>query len=218
MGPTGSPPNKFRIVPGTIVIMIALLFLAGGWIIPFKFESFSILYKFGLDKIYLRSGKVIGITVTLLVFYEVLLASRFMVLEEIFFLKRLIKLHRINGIIITILAALHPLLIKSSEHFTSYTFAKKYYPEFIGIALLSVLLIHSFIAVFRNLIKLSYKKWLLWHRLGASLILLLIPAHILYVSQTFTTGIPRQGALIIFCLNLVMILRIWLLRLIKFAP
>lgn len=218
MGPTGSSQNKIRIVLGTIVIMIALLFLAGGWIIPFEFPSFSILYKFGLDKIYLRSGKMVGITVVLLVFYEILLASRFTVLEEIFFLKRLIKLHRMNGIVITILAGLHPLLIKASEHFTPYTFVKKYYPEFIGMTLLSVLLIHSFIAVFRNLIKLSYKKWLLWHHLGATLILLLMPAHILYVSQTFKSDIPKQAALIIFCLNLVLILRIWLLRFIKAAP
>jgi predicted ferric reductase len=217
MSPAGSYQNKIRIVPGTIVIVFALLLLAGGWIIPFKFQSFSILYKFGLDKIYLRSGKMIGITITLLIFYEVLLASRFMILEQIFSVKRLLRLHRLNGIIIAIVAGLHPLLIKASEQFTPYTFAKKYYPEFIGIGLLCVLLAHSFAAVFKNVIKLPYKKWLLWHRLGATLILLLMPAHILYVSQSFKSGIPRQAALIIFGLALIMILRIWLLRLIKTA-
>ena len=218
MSPTGSRQNKIRVVPGTIVTVCALLLLIGGWIIPYKFESFSILYKFGLDKIYLRSGKMVGITIALLVYYEILLASRFTVMEQIFTGKRLLGLHRLNGIFIAILAGLHPLLIKASEHFTPYTFAKKYYPEFIGIGLLCILLSHSFVAVFRNLIKLPYKKWLLWHRLGATLILLIMPAHILYVSQTFKAGIPRQAALIIFSLNLAMILRIWLLRLINSSP
>lgn len=215
MGSLGSLTAKTRVVLWIILAISALLLLAGGWTIPFKFESFSILYKFGLEKAYLRYGKVFGITVALLIFYQVLLASRFEVFKQILSAKSLLVLHRFNGITIAILAGVHPLLIKASDNFTPYTFVKKYYPEFLGIGLLCVLLAFSLAAVFRNFLKISYKKWLLWHRLGATLALLIMPAHILYVSETFKSGLPHRAALIIVSLNLLMILRIWLYRIIK---
>jgi predicted ferric reductase len=215
MSPAGSLSAKSRVVLALLIIASVLLLLIGGWTIPFKFESFSILYKFGLGKIYLRSGKLVGITLALLIFYQVLLASRFVVFKQILSAKGLLALHRFNGIVITILAGVHPLLIKASDNFTPYTFVKKYYPEFLGIGLLCVLLAFSLAAVFRNFLKISYKTWLLWHRLGATLVLFILPAHILYVSETFKSGLPHRAALIILSLNLLMILRIWLYRIIK---
>jgi len=214
MSPAGSLSAKSRVVLALLIMVLAFLLLIGGWTIPFKFESFSILYKFGLEKTYLRYGKVFGITVALLIFYQVLLASRFEVFKQILSVKSLLVLHRFNGIAIAILAGVHPLLIKASDNFTPYTFVKKYYPEFLGIGLLCVLLAFSLAAVFRIFFKISYKKWLLWHRLGATLVLLIMPAHILYVSETFKSGMPHRAALIILSLNLLMILRIWLYRII----
>ncbi len=215
MSPAGSLSAKFRVVLAFLIIVSVLLLLIGGWTIPYRFESFSILYKFGQGKIYLRYGKVVGITIALLIFYQVLLASRFVVFKQVLSAKGLLALHRFNGIAITILAGVHPLLIKASDNFTPYTFVKKYYPEFLGIGLLCVLLAFSLAAVFRNFLKISYKKWLLWHRLGATLVLIIMPSHILYVSETFKSGLPRRAALIILSLNLLMILRIWLYRTIK---
>ena len=215
MGPAGSLTAKSRLILGTILILSAILLLFGGSTIPFQFESFSILYKFGLEKTYLRSGKVAGITIALLIFYQLVLASGFEVFKQVFSPKGLLTLHRLNGMAIAIIAGVHPLLIKASDKFTPYTFTKKYYPEFLGIGLLSVLLVFSLAAVLRNFLKISYNKWLLWHRLGATLVLFMMPAHILYVSETFKSGVPRQAALMIFSLNVLMILRIWLLRLIK---
>lgn len=214
MSPAGSLSTESRVVLAFLIMVSALLLLIGGWTIPYRFESFSILYKFGLEKTYLRCGKVFGITVALLIFYQVLLASRFEVFKQILSAKSLLVLHRFNGIAIVILAGVHPLLIKASDNFTPYTFVKKYYPEFLGIGLLCVLLAFSLAAVLRNFLKISYKKWLLWHRLGATLVLLLMPAHILYVSETFKSGMPHRAALIILSLNLLMILRIWLYRII----
>jgi len=215
MSQAGSLSAKFRVVLALMLMVSAVLLLFGGWAIPYKFESFSILYKFGLEKAYLRYGKVIGITVALLIFYQVLLASRFVVFKQVLSAKGLLVLHRFNGIAIAILAGVHPLLIKASDNFTPYTFDKKYYPEFVGIGLLCVLLAFSLAAVFRIFLKISYKTWLLWHRSGATLVLLIMPAHILYVSETFKSGLPHRAALIILSLNLLMILRIWLYRMIK---
>jgi len=216
MSPAGSQPTT-RVVLGTIIVVLALSLLIAGWFIPFTFESFSILYKFGMEKTLLRSGKVIGVTIAVLVFYQILLASRFAIFEQVFSAKRLLSLHRINGLAITFLVISHPLLIKASENFTPYTFEKKYYPEFLGMAVLAVLLTLSLTAVFRKFFKFSYSRWRLRHRMVATLALFLIPIHILFVSDTFKAGIPRNAALFIFSLNLLMITRIWLLRLLQKA-
>jgi hypothetical protein len=197
-----------------VIFLAALLLLGGGWAIPFHFESFSILYKFGKLKVYLRSGKVIGITVVLLVFYQIVLASHFKMLEKIFSSKSLFVLHRINGVIIACLVTAHPLLIKASENFTPYTFGKKYYPEFVGIGLLFSLLSLSITAVFRNFFQIPNKRWILLHRLGATLVLVLLPGHILFVSDTFKSGLPRVAAMILFVLNYLLILRIWVRKLV----
>jgi len=215
MNSSGSLSATARAILGTIIVFLALLVLAGGWSIPFTFESSSILYKFGMEKAYLRSGKVIGITTAVLVFFQVILASRFTLFEQVFSVKRLLSLHRINGMAIALLVVLHPLLIKASENFTPYTFAKKYYPEFLGIAMLTVFLLLALTAIFRNFFRFSYAGWLLLHRFSATLALLLMPAHILYVSDTFKTGIPRNGALFILSLNLIMLTGIWWRRLLQ---
>jgi hypothetical protein len=202
-----------RIILGSVIIILALLLLAGGWSIPFQFESFSILYKFGLEKILLRSGKVVGITIAILVFCQILLVSRLKILEQVFSLKLLIALHRINGFAITLLVVSHPILIKASENFISYTLGKKYVPEFIGICLLLVVLSVSVTAIFRTFFKIAYDKWLFLHRLGVTLVVSIMPFHILLVSDTFKSGLPRIAALIIFSLNYLFIIRIWLRRL-----
>jgi predicted ferric reductase len=212
MLPERSLSATTRVLLGTIIILLALLLLAGAWTIPFAFESSSILYKFGMEKTYLRSGKVIGTTIALLVFFQVILASRFVLFEQVFPAKRIFFLHRSNGIVIACLIVLHPLLIKASENFTPYTFEKKYYPEFLGIALLALLLLISLTAIFRNFLKFSYARWLLLHRFSATLALAMMPAHILYVSETFKSGIPRNTALVFLSLNLLMIIKVWLWR------
>ena len=214
MAVTRSFTLEYRVILGALVVLLAMLLLAGGWSIPFHFESFSILYKFGKLKIYLRYGKVIGITIALLLFFQVVLASRLKFLEQIFSVKILFVLHRINGIIIACLVVLHPVLIKASENFTPYTFVKKYYPEFVGIGLLFVVLSVSLSALFRNLLKMDYSRWRLLHRLGATMVLLIIPGHVLFVSDSFkSAGVPRSAAIIVFSLNLLLIVYIWLRRL-----
>jgi len=213
MSPSGSIAAATRFILGTGIALLALLLLVSGWTIPFHFESQSILYKFGMEKTFLRSGKMIGITIAMLVFFQIILASRVAMFEQVFSVKRLLFLHRINGKIITLLIISHPVLIKASEKFTPYTFEKKYYPEFIGIALLVLLLIVSLTAIFRNFFKMPYTWWLFLHRLGVTLALFLMPAHILFVSETFKSGTPRSAALIVFSLNLLMIARIWMRRL-----
>jgi predicted ferric reductase len=205
---------KNRVLFGTLVVLLAMALLAAGWSIPFHFESFSILYKFGKLKIYLRYGKVIGITIALLLFFQVVLAARLKILQLIFSAKSVLMLHRINGFVIACLIVVHPVLIKASDNFTPYTFGKKYYPEFVGISLLFVLLTVSLTAISRNLLKMDYSRWRILHRMGATMVFLIIPAHVLFVSDTFkSVGLPRSAAITVFSLNLLFITYIWLKRL-----
>ncbi len=204
-----------RLLLGLLLVILAMLLLVAGWTIPFQFESSSILYKFGMQKVLLRSGKIVGITVALLLFYQILLASHLKFMERIFPQKNLLALHRFNGFLITLLVLVHPFLIKASENFTAYRFESKYYPEFVGIGLMLVILTVSMLAFFRERIDINYGKWLFLHRFGATIILLILPLHVLWVSETFKGGLPRSATLVIFGLNLLLLLRIWLRRLLS---
>lgn len=213
MPPMKPLSTRKRIFLGTLVILLAIALLAGGWAVPFKYESFSILYKFGKLKLYLRYGKVIGITVALLLFFQVVLAARLKMLERIFSAKKMFFLHRLNGFVITCVIAAHPVLIKAADNFIPYTFVKKYYPEFVGIGLIFVLLTVSLAAIFRTFFKMPYVRWRLLHWLGATLVLVLLPVHVLLVSDTFKSpGVPRYGAIAVFSLNILLIGYIWLKR------
>ena len=216
MPPSKSFPFQTRFLLGTLLVLLALALLAGGWAIPFKYPSFSILYKFGRLKLFLRYGKVIGISVALLLFFQVVLAARLKMLERIFSAKVLFFLHRLNGFIITCVIGAHPVLIKASDNFIPYTFSKKYYPEFVGIGLLFILLTVSAAAIFRNFLRMPQARWRLLHRLGATLVLIVLPFHVLFVSDTFeAAGPPRYGAVTLFGLNFLFILFIWIKRLLK---
>ena len=204
-----------RLILGSILVILAMLLLVAGWTVPYQFESSSILYKFGIQKVLLRIGKVAGITIVLLLFYQILLSSHLKFLEQIFSRKHLLVLHRFNGVLITLLVLVHPVLNKASENFTAYLFESKYYPEFVGIGLMFVILIVSMLAFLKKSISISYGKWLVLHRFGATMILLVLPLHVLWVSDTFKEGLPRNVALGIFGLNLLLILRIWLRRLLS---
>jgi hypothetical protein len=199
-----------RVVSGSTIALLALLLLTGGWVIPFQYESFTILYKFGFEKTLLRAGKMIGISLALLLFFQIVLASRFTFLEQIFSVKIELQLHRINGTIIAGLAILHPLLIKASEDFTLYTFEEKYYPEFLGIGLLCTILFVSGTAFFRPFLKITYPRWLLIHRFVATIVIIILPTHVLWVSDTFMKGLPQNTAVVIFSLTFLLIVRIWL--------
>jgi predicted ferric reductase len=204
-----------RLFFGSLLVTLAMLLLVAGGTLPFQFESSSILYKFGIQKVLLRSGKVVGITVVLLVFFQVLLASHLTFMERLSPPKRLLAFHRFNGFIITFLVLVHPILTKASENFTAYTFEPKYYPEFVGIGLMAVILTVTLLAIFRERISIKYGKWLFFHRFGATMVLLILPMHVLWVSETFKGGPPRTFAFVIFGLNLLFLLRIWLRRLLS---
>jgi len=203
---------RVRIVLGGTCIFLALLLIANAWTIPFLFESPSILYKFGIDKMFLRSGKVLGVTAAVLVFFQILLVSRIKILDRIFSLNRIYIFHRINGITIAALALLHPILVIAAENFTFFPFEKRYWPAFLGVGVLIFILVVMTTANWRLIFGFAYDKWLRFHRLGTLLTIALMIIHILFVSETFKSGLPRTLVLVAAGINLLLILRIWYRR------
>jgi predicted ferric reductase len=206
-------PLKTRMALGGTCILMALSVIAGAWTIPFLFESPSIFYKFGIDKIFLRFGKILGITTAVLVFFQVLLVSRLKFLDRIFSLNRLLFFHRLNGIAIACLASFHPILIIASENFTIYPFEKRYWPEFLGVGVLSFILVLVTTANWRLMFNFAYNKWLRFHRFGTITAIMLMTIHILFVSESFKSGLPHTFILVAAGTSFMLILRIWYRRL-----
>jgi predicted ferric reductase len=213
MDSSGVLPLKTRMVLGGTCIFLVLLFIASAWTIPFLFESPSILYKFGIEKTFLRSGKVFGVTAAALVFFQVLLVSHLKFLDRIFSLNRLVTFHRMKGLAIAFLALVHPILIIAAENFTLFPFEKRYWPEFLGVAVFIFILVIVTTANWRLMLHFAYDQWLRFHRLMTVVAIALMTIHILFVSETFTSGVPHTFVFVAAGINLMLILRLWFRRL-----
>jgi hypothetical protein len=105
-----------------VYILFFVLILGIACTIPYYFESPSMYYKTGIDKLLLRSGKILGISATILIFYQLVFISRFATLEKVFKMKSLFRSHRTNGLIIMAAAVIHPILILGADHFVFFPF------------------------------------------------------------------------------------------------
>lgn len=208
--PGASKPPSI-VFKGAILLGLTLL-VAGAWSLPFLFESSSMRYRFGLAKTLLRLGKIAGISAALLLFSQAVLLSRFRLLERSFSLTQLRALHRADGVTIAALVLLHPLLVLGADNFVFFPYEWRYWPEFLGAGLLTFLLILIATALWRSLLHLDYAPWLRLHRAGALLAVAGMSFHILFVSETFTSGLPRALMATAAGLNLLLIFRLWWLR------
>ncbi len=100
-----------RVLLPAAIVALLFLTLAGALTIPFAFESPSMWYKFGIEKISLRTGKMLGLSACLLIFLELPLAGRLKFLDRIFSLPGLIRQHRMHAWAIAILALIQPLCV-----------------------------------------------------------------------------------------------------------
>ena len=198
---------RYRFPLMVFFITAATLFVGGAVSIPFFFESPSMWYKFGLAKVLLRSGKVIGILAAVLLFYQLILVSRLRILDQVFSLPRLVRAHRYNAVAVILLAGLHPICILSSENTLLIPLEMRYWPEWAGVGLLAAIASQFSISQWRTKLGMRFDNWLLIHRcLGVSILGLLI-VHILFVSETFSEkGLPREATI----LSAVLLALLWL--------
>ena len=182
---------RARISLAALFICSVLLLICGAFMIPFAYESSTMFYKFGLDKTLLRIGKILAGVAVVLVLVQIMLVARFKIMDRVYPLDRLYALHRVNGIMLCLIAILHPLLVIAAEDFSLFPLEVRYWPEFVGVGALVLLIVLVITAQWRRELKWAYQKWLRLHRWGAPIFMALIVIHILFVSETYTSGPPR---------------------------
>jgi predicted ferric reductase len=188
---------RFRYTLMGTIIGAATLLLVGAMSVPFFFESPSMWYKFGFDKALLRTGKMFGLAAATLLFFQLLLAGRLKVLDRVFSLPGLVRSHRLNAIVILFLASSHPILVLSSEEKFIIPLEQRYWPEWVGVGVLTLIVIQFSVSQWRRSFRITFHRWLLWHRCVGVSILGLVILHILFVSETFSEeGFPRTAVLV----------------------
>lgn len=176
-----------------VFCLVFILLLAGTAAIPFLYESPSMYYKFGMAKTLLRSGKMVGCLAAVLIFLSPVFVVRLKLMDTLFGQDRLWQFHKYNGLVLICLVLAHPILILWSERFSFFPFEKRYWPEFLGIALLLVLFLTLIFSWFKRQIGLGWNQWFIAHRIIAPLIFLGVSIHVLNVSKPFGTGLPKMA-------------------------
>lgn len=183
--------KRSRIFRRLLCIACVLLLLTGAASIPFLFESQSILYKLGVDKTLLRAGKVMGMIVAALLIVQLILSSRSKFLDHIFALNRMYRYHRVNAVLIASLALIHPLLVFAPEDITSIPVELKYWPEVLGGMMLVLIWCITATGIWRLFLGFRFHRWWLFHRIAGVSLVVLLTFHVLFVSDTFESGVPR---------------------------
>lgn len=195
-----SRANRLKLM--AVYVAVLVLLFCGAFAIPFLFESFSIKYKFGLQKVLLRSGKLVGLTAALLLVVQLLLAARIKMFNRMAGMDHLLIVHKRNGIAIALLALAHPLLVFAPEEITTLPLKFDFWPEIVGAGLLMGLFYMTAAALFKKELGLPFHLWMWAHKIGGCVVLIALFLHLLFSSETFEEGFPRIVGLVFaaFCL------------------
>ena len=193
MGTTACGNTVFR---GAVLVVAASILGVAAWA-PIHFESQSLYYKFGLEKVLLQAGKSVGWLALIFMVGQVVLASRSVFLERRIPLKLLMSLHRGCGTLIGILVLVHPLLILWADGFSLFPLEWRYWPEFLGGFTAFFIVAIVLASMFRTRLKIGYKHWQRIHRICTPVAILLAFVHAYFVSETFYHIVPRTGLFLI---------------------
>lgn len=187
--------HRLRLFFGLLMGSLLMLLLVGAASIPFFFESSSILYKFGLNRVLLLTGQVMGLVAGCLLLVQVVLAARFKCLDRIFGLARLFTYHRLSGLIIGALVILHPIAIFISDDRIFIPLQWRYWPEFVGLFLTLLIALIVVTSHWREGLRLAFERWWPIHRIAAIVALIALGLHVLSVNDTFEQRLPRLLAI-----------------------
>lgn len=182
---------RMRMLLGCVIVSAVLMLIALATSAPFYFESSSMLYKFGTDKVLLRSGKILGLIAACLVVMQSVLSARIKFLDRIFALNNLMIVHRVSGIAIVCCGLTHPALMFIPEDMNSIPVSFRYWPEYVGVFLLLTIFGIVSIAILRLKINLAFDRWRTMHQWAVFTAAIVLFIHVLSVSETFEKGLPR---------------------------
>lgn len=186
-----------RLILQISCLAVLLLLLAGAVSIPFVYPSQSILYKFGTDRALLRIGKIFGLLAAVFFLLQLPLVSRLSGVEKIFGQKSLHGFHKINAMSVSLLALLHPIIVFAPEEISTMPFELRYWPEFIGLFLLLLILLTFVSSRWMVQIHLSRARWLRLHKAATTAAVFALAVHVLSVSYSFKSGLPRTAFVIL---------------------
>jgi len=197
---------------GFFVLLPILALVSSGVGLPVLFESQSLYYKFGIEKAMLQWGKGAGVLALILMVYQGVLVSRFSFLERYLSLKQSFFIHKTIGIVIGILVVVHPILILGADGFVIFPFELRYWPEFLGMFLVVLVLSVAGLALGYKALKIKARLRQTLHRMGTPAIIILALVHAGWVSETFDIVLPGIWLGLISFIILGLFARIYLKR------
>lgn len=191
-----------------LILGCVALAVAAACALPFCYETQTLWYKTGWDNILLRTGHVLGMLALVSLLWQLVLGSRGRVLEESLGIAAVMRWHRLNGVLLPLLALLHVTLVLLPEGLANLPIGAEFWPEKVGGILLLAIFWQALTSSLRQRLGLDYHRWRVGHRLIGYLALLLVTVHVLFVADSFAHGLPRiallvAAALVVVCIILV---------------
>ena len=200
--PPSTASTDFRLAIYRVVLIAGFLVILSGVLsIPSYYQTTTLWYKTGVDKIMLIAGQYLGLLGLVLLYLQILLSARGHFLDQLFGPAQLLRLHRLTGILLFLLAGSHILLVLIPEGLANLPLGKKFWPEMVGAALFACVALLVLSSYFRETIRLPYKIWRMFHRPLGYLAMLLVTVHVLFVSESFEHILPRILLLTLFSLT-----------------
>ena len=200
------PQTEFQSAILRVVLTGALLILLSAVMsIPILYQTTTLWYKTGADKAMLYAAQYIGLVALILLYLQAVLSARGSFLDQVFGPPLLLRLHRLNGLFLLLLAASHILLVLVPEGLANLPLGIKFWPELVGAALFVLLTLLVALSYFRETINLPYKVWKLFHGPAGYLALVLVTVHVAFVSESFEKIVPRILLLGLFTLTVLWI-------------
>ena len=87
------------------------------------------------------------------------------------------------------MALAHPVLVLYSEKKWVIPLEMRYWPEWVGVGLLVMILLLMIASQWRQRMGIAFHLWMPLHRVGGLLIAMLLVTHVLFVSESFTENL-----------------------------
>ncbi len=193
------PASDKNTLPARIMLVtVFFVILSGALSVPFLFETMTLWYKIGADKTILRAGQLAGMAGLVMIMLQIILATPGLYLEKLFKRATLARCHRINGLVILLLASAHVTLVLVPEGLANLPIGKKYWPEMVGSLVFAAIFSTVISTYLRKPLQTRYEKWRFTHGLLGYSVLMILPVHVVFVSESFEQSLLRTTLVFLF--------------------
>ena len=152
------------------------------------------------------AGKSAALLAATLAMFQFVLSARLKILDRLFGIHRLLRLHSITGPTAAVLALSHPFLIYSSKAYGGQETLAELWPQLVGGGIVLILASQVATTLGRRFLELRYEQWKQIHQL-AFVAVVLLAVHALVLGSDLRSGWPR--ILLVGLLGLYAALFVW---------